>query len=273
MARKWTAAERKAASVKAKARIASAQLAATAPVEPPPGTSSEFVEEVLQAAHIPAMPRPQASISAVSGRQAFFERTRGARVATTENAEDLEVRGENGGVPNGIKRSHVAPGTVTVRHETSEKVRMWKRGPYGWTPRDVPASSVGNNFQNGWMEYCPDCGGNECNEDPRSCPAKVGRKYITCPIIGFKGEPCGKHIFATGMGLSAIPEVSDDPNELKNLYGVIDAESELKSKMDAHLMTWHRDEARVLGLFGNQAAPPRMGMEVVMAPGREPVPA
>ena len=88
----------------------------------------------------------------VNGRQSWLARHGRNRITTMEDAESLNVRGDTS--PAG--RPHGAAGLVTVEHIADVKVKMWKRGPYGWSPRDVPVSSFKMNRDNGFMEYCPD---------------------------------------------------------------------------------------------------------------------
>lgn len=186
---------------------------------------------------------------------------------TVENAEELATKGN----PAPERRPHSAAGQITVEHETDAKVKMWKRGPGGWRPRPVPSHNIANNLLNGWMEYCPDCGGTECESDPNTCPAKYGVLYIVCPVSDGNGRPCGHRINSTGTMPPKPQEDGEEPDplQLADVYE-LNPRIELKAKMDLHIMTFHRDEARALGLFGGVTPPPRMGMEIQWEPQGPP---
>ena len=189
------------------------------------------------------------AVAPPTSRQTFLARHSIKRTATMEDASQIEEheldgrRGRRGSLAQGRQTA----GQITVEHETDEKVKLWKRGPYGWVPRPVPSHAVRTNLANGWMEYCPDCGTTECELDPNTCTAKRGRRSIVCPVIQANGTPCGKTIFATGIARAGDRVPGEF--EVTGAYGAVTPELELKGKMDLHLMTYHRDEARILGLF------------------------
>lgn len=204
-----------------------------------------------------------------SNRQSWLARHgRRAPEFTREDAEEVGAKGN----PAPGRRPHSGAGGITVEHEMDPKVKMWKLGPGGWRPRPVPSHNIENNLANGWMEYCPDCGGTECESDPNTCPAKYGVPYIVCPVSDANGRPCAHRINATGTMPSSKPEEDaeePDPLQLTDVYE-LNPRIELKAKMDLHIMTFHRDEARALGLFGTVAPPPRMGMEIQWEPQSPP---
>lgn len=210
--------------------------------------------------------------AAPTERQTFLARQRGRRSYTREDAEELLTQGQ----PSPAARQHTAAGVISIEHETDVRVKLWKRGPYGWGPRLVPSKSIANNLANGWMEHCPDCygmeledgtvcSGTECTDDPNTCPAKRGRRFIVCPVPTCNQDTGRgpKHIYATGFGhlVDEAPEQERSEFEIASPYRSFDTETELRGKMDRHIMTFHRDEAQMLGLFNTGPAAPRLGMD------------
>lgn len=227
-----------------------------------------------------ARPVDDTQVAPPSSRETFLARQRHLRSHSIEDIDDVQgldepglpyaVSGQAGGTgggtaatnrppPSPAKRSHGMAGAITVEHETDRKVKLWKRGPYGWGPRLVPSHSLEMNLANGWMEYCPDCGGTDCGADPNTCSAKRGRQYITCPVVQANGTPCGKRIFATGIARSTTREPGEF--ELVGVYDKISVQDELRGKMDRHIMHYHHDEAQTLGLFNQNPAAPRLGID------------
>ena len=213
-------------------------------------------------------PPPEQSAEPVSERMSFLARNGRRRLETFETADDLVEASIQGG--RGVRspgaRNHPAAGVVTVEHKTDARVKMWKRGPYGWVPKLVPGNlaAIQNNIINGMMEYCPDCGGATCEPDPNTCPAKRGRKSIVCPVPNcnhdsLSGRP--KIIYATGVPQDRSRTPAEF--EVTGLYDAVNTEMELKAKMDNHIRTWHRDEAVIYGLFATAPSglPARLGIE------------
>lgn len=204
-----------------------------------------------QRAHIEALAesnRARSTARPLSRRGTFLARHQIRSATTVEGIDEIEEQELDGrrGVRSPFSKGHGLAGQVTVEHNTGVKVKLWKRGPYGWIPREVPSHSVAPNLANGWMEYCPDCGTTDCELDPNTCEAKRGRAYIVCPVVQANGTPCGKRIFST---MRTTADRHPGEFEVADAYANITPELELRGKMDQHLLTWHHDEARILGVF------------------------
>ena len=78
---------------------------------------------------------------------------------------------------------------------------------------------------------------------------------MVCPVVRPDGTPCGKVIHATGIARSTDRVAGEF--EIVGVYDAVTPEIELKGKMDLHIMTYHRDEARSLGLFEPRGAVPQ----------------
>lgn len=223
-----------------------------ATAHPTPPAPTEFEQAAATMTLDPPEPRPMAPPA--NGRQTFLARHRARRETTMETPDDIAVADLDGrrGGRRTLGRGQLA-GQVTVEHETDAKIRLWKQGPYGWFPREVPSSSMPNNLQQGWMEYCPDCGTTNCTDDPNSCAAKVAKRYLECPVVHANGTPCGRRIYAVGFVSEADTASDDDPNRMTDVYSTLDTQRELKGKMDQHILRFHADEARMLGIIDTDA--------------------
>jgi hypothetical protein len=197
-----------------------------------------------------------------SDRQTWLARQRGGRSTTVEAPEDIAeptLDGRRGG-RSPLAQARSAAGRITIEHETDHRVKMWKPGPHGWIARPVPVRGIQDRLANGWLEYCPDCRGMELDGriltgqecDIGRCPAKADRKFVVCPVIRPEGVPCGHRIVSTGFAYEAERVEVDDPNQV-NPYVNLNVERELKGKMDQHILRFHADEARMLGIVDTDA--------------------
>ena len=142
---------------------------------------------------------------------------------------------ENDGLTEGGSVTHERPGTVT----------MYKPSSNGYTPRAVPAGSIGVLLKTGWRAHCPHCGGDH-GPDPNECPGKDPVAVRLCPV-------CGKRIYdnrvidANTAILMAAGE--NDPNVIQDdAYAATTPAIRTKAALDLHIWTRHPQEAREMNL-------------------------
>ena len=216
------------------------RASAAAPEVPPPGTSSEYVEELLVAANVPPVPRPadQGYVEQpirrpspqnphlVSAEQVFMAENLG-RQATTRLALDT---------------SDTAADRAKTEGTVDDKVRMWKPTAAGYRVRSVPTGLIMLNLKNGWKTACPHCG-TDCGNDPNDCTAFPPAPVVYCPKAGCTHKINLRNL---AVDISTGEAAAKDPNAVDLGYGKSDEMALLRAAMDQHIITRHPQEARIL---------------------------
>ena len=133
-------------------------------------------------------------------------------------------------------------GTAVIGHTGPALVQVYKPTPYGYKPVAVPSSNLAWVVSQGYLENCPDCGG-QCEPDINSCPGRAKIPYRVCPVAS-----CRKTIYDT---MSSAPDAvgpdPDDPNLIKD-DSYLESTPELRTKaaLDAHMRAFHGTEAPAL---------------------------
>ncbi len=148
----------------------------------------------------------------------------------------------------------------SVSHTRPGLVRVYKPTPYGYKPRTIPVTNLGQALKGGFLPHCPDCNpggleGQDCASGPNDCPAREKRMYRVCPV-----PQCGKKIYdyqqqvATELGEDSM-RVEDDA------YMQSTPELRTKAVMDKHMLGLHPNEAAAAGIV----APSQRAREVPSA--------
>lgn len=134
----------------------------------------------------------------------------------------------------------------TVEHTTRPRARVYKRTASGYfEPRIVPIANIGFMFRDGALARCPHCGSDEC-EGKNSCPGRAKRGYRVCPI-----DSCGKHIYDNPDALKApTTDEEDDALIRDDSYATATPAERTRALMDIHILTYHPQESRYLGVTG-----------------------
>ena len=152
--------------------------------------------------------------------------------------------------------------TATVTHSAYGRFPVYKLTPSGCVRIEVNAQSIADVLsQDHYSDVCFDCGRNDClyattikGEIPTNwCAGKEPKKFRVCPEIS-----CRKRIYdsqSTGMRLqdefdhSARGDASDDPNVIQDdMYDSSTPEARTRAAMENHLIGFHPDTARQLGI-------------------------
>ena len=228
MAKGWTAARKKAASERAKARNAAAPMA---------GASAELraarkaANTQLERDFIAAAPPP-------SEEQIFLaQHDPMGTIRTTESLQQMGVA--------------VAEGTAaTMTHQRAEFVTLYKPTEYGYFPRKVPVTNMAMLLKAGYLPQCPDCGGH-CGTDENSCPGRDKRHFRVCPLAS-----CGRRIYDHPPKTTAEQDESDPYMIRDDAYEQSTPELRLRAAMDAHIWSRHPSLGATMGI--GSRLPPKL---------------
>lgn len=134
---------------------------------------------------------------------------------------------------------HTRPGTMALYKPTERS---------GWIARTVSVSALPLLLKQGWMEFCPDCGGDHLDRngkittDPNACAARPPVRVRVCPV-------CSKRLYDNMSLASATVEEDDDPNVINDdAYDASTPEQRTKMKLDLHLWIRHPEWAQANGV-------------------------
>lgn len=179
----------------------------------------------------PAPPEDRRAARRPSRRELFL-----ARNANTIDTEAVEVD-----VPE--RGSH---DIVNLEVRTARRIILYKPTDYGWSPRPVPSTNLVMLLDNGWSEFCGNCG-SYCNTDPNSCAGRPKRKFIRCPI-----DRKRLYDFNPALVRALLEEAEDfDENELTledvQMFSST-PETRLKALLSQHMLAFHPQEAQTFGV-------------------------
>src|SRR3990172_10551028 len=152
--------------------------------------------------------------------------------------------------------------TATITHERSGRYPVYKLTPAGCVRIEINAHSIADVLkQDNYSDVCFDCNRNDClyattikGETPTNqCAGKPPKKFRICPEIS-----CRKPIYdsqSTGVRLedefdhSNRGGLQNDPNAIQDgMYDKSTPESRTRSAMENHLIGFHPEMARELGI-------------------------
>ena len=181
------------------------------------------------------------------GTQANVEITENPRVQSTRrrrqeafivrNEDRQDTSRETG--PDGVTTEHSRPGTIMLYKPTETQ---------GYVARRVSVSSMGFLIRNnGWSEFCPDCGkehldrSGQVTTDPNACTARPPVAVRVCPV-------CRKRIY-DNQGLPTLTAEDDvyDPNVIPDEGALSTPEQRTRILLDLHLWAKHPRQAQMLG--------------------------
>ncbi len=183
--------------------------------------------------------KSKGSAQVISIDQEFAARNQGTRVRF-----NTPIEGESDGITEGGNVEHQRPGLVT----------MYKPTPQGYMPRQVPATSIAVNLENGWKSYCPDCNGQH-GGDPNECPGREPIAVRICPV-------CDKRIYDNRVftGYKSGASDANDPNVIADdSYKVSTPATRTKAALDLHIWMRHPQEAREMNLPSLPTDPASLG--------------
>ena len=138
-----------------------------------------------------------------------------------------------------------------VEHSTRPRVRVYKRTTSGfYEPRIVPIANIGFMFREGALARCPHCGSDEC-EGKNTCTGREKRAYRVCPV-----DSCRKHIYDNPDALRPVREEPEGDDALidDDAYATATPAERTRALMDTHILTYHPQESRYLGVTGQPRA-------------------
>lgn len=155
-----------------------------------------------------------------------------------------------------------AGATATVSHLRNGRIPVYKLTPGGCVRIEVNVQSLADVLkQDHYSDVCFDCGRPDClyatqilgEVSTNQCPGKAPKRFRVCPDV-----TCRKRIYdpvATGARLQDEFDHSDraDPDGDENaisdgMYDASTPESRTRSLMENHIVGYHVDLARELGL-------------------------
>lgn len=157
-------------------------------------------------------------------------------------AEDLKNKARSGQWNN----------YISVEHNTSGRVTMYKPTPDGWMPRVVASTAIRVLRGEGWKSTCGDCGGHHGGE-LNDCPSRPKVKYGLCPV-------CGLRIHDSYQQLPVAIKAEEDAEGDENLlvfeeFGDSTPESRIKAAITTHMWYKHPRSSSERGI-SEPAAPP-----------------
>ena len=232
--RVWTAEQKKAASDRAKARLAASRGAAVAERE----DDDEGLPEVLRPDGTSQSPD---DVGSISRNEMFIAHMKAQQPITTTDdlasfaGEDRDMLEEGAG--------------SNVEHRSAGLVWMFKRETWGWHRIKVSRNSVTDLIGAGLRDRCGDCGSTKCAGEINACPKGKKVSYRDCPVVGCNdGRP--KRIFDVLANTNNERLADDDPFAIRDdAYGLSTPETRTKAALDAHIRAYHETEANARGLM------------------------
>jgi hypothetical protein len=163
--------------------------------------------------------------------------------------------------------------TATISHLHFGRIPVYKLTPSGCVRIEVNVQSLADVLkQDHYSDVCFDCGSPNClyqtnikgETSTNQCPGKAPKKFRVCPEV-----TCRKRIYdtvSTGARLedefdhSSRGDAEEDENAIRDgMYDSSTPETRTRSLMENHIIGFHLDLARELGL-GKAPELPRLAV-------------
>lgn len=167
-----------------------------------------------------------------ASREAFLARHEGRKDETRETDP-----------ATGITTEHNRPGTMIIYKPTETQ---------GYVTRRVSVSSLRLLLDQGWSEFCPDCGGEHLDRhgkpttDPNACKVRPPVMFTVCPICRHPDDPSWrKYIFDNhNLANPDSGEVEQDANFIR-FETETTPEQRLKTLYEFHMWCLHPRQAQM----------------------------